>query len=350
MGMGAATVIVLLGVATLVVGGNILVSVAGQLAGAFDGALAHISSAAPATPPPSGATLDTPTLDAPENDGYTNQAIAAISGSVPGAITGKDGYKVRVYAMGKDGSRRQVAEVAVGATTQFTTGAVELVEGPNSFAASILSPSGEGQPSPIVVFTLDTQPPPLSVTSPPDGSRQSTTTVAISGRTDAGATVSVRNRNSTGSGPGGKTAGEDGRFSITVALVAGTNTIDLTATDRAGNSTTAQLTLKRDYGQLAAHLSVSPVKFGTSTPATLKLSVQATSEDGSPLDGATVVYTVTVQGLGPIVSPELTTDSLGVAEWRVTISGAAAGVGEAGVLVTTPEGDQVVATVRLTTT
>ena len=342
--------IVLLGVATLVVGGNILVSVVGQLAGAFDGALAQISSAAPATPAPSGATLDTPTLNAPENEGYTNQPIAAISGSVPGAITGKDGYKIRVYAMGQNGSRRQVAEVAVGATTKFTTGAVDLVEGQNSFAASIISPSGEGQPSPVVVYTLDTKSPPLNVTSPADGSRQSTTTVAISGRTDPGATVMVRNRNATGGGPGSKTAGDDGRFSITVALVAGTNAIDLTATDRAGNSTTAQLTLKRDYGQLAAHLSVSPVKFGTGSPATLKLSIHATSEDGSPLVGATVVYTVTVQGLGPIVSPELTTNSLGVAEWQVTISGAAPGIGTAGVLITTPEGDQVVATTRLTTT
>jgi hypothetical protein len=63
-----------------------------------------------------------------------------------------------------------------------------------------------------------------------------------------------------------------------------------------------------------------------------------------------VVYTVTVEGLGPIVSPELTTDSQGAADWHVSISGAAPGIGAAGVLITTPDGDQVVATVRLTTT
>jgi hypothetical protein len=344
------TLIVILGVATLVVGGNIMVAVAGQLAGAFDDALAHISSPAPATPAPSGETLDTPILTAPENDGFTSEPIVAIRGSVPGAITGKTGYKVRVYLMGEDGSRRQVAEVDVGATTQFTTGAVELAEGPNQFAASIVSPGGEGQPSPIVVYTLDTQAPPLIVTSPAADSRLSTATVAIAGRSDAGAIVTVRNRNAPGGGLGNRAVGEDGRFSITVALVAGTNVIDLTSTDRAGNSTSAELTLKRDYGKLAAHLAVTPAKFAAGSAATLTLSIHATAEDGSPLAGATAVYTVTVQGLGPIVSPELTTDSFGAAEWQVTISGATPGVGAVGVLVTTPEGDQVVATVRLTTT
>jgi len=350
LGLGTVTLIVILGVATLVIGGNLLVSAAGQLADAFDDALAHVSSAAPATPAPSGATLDTPILSDPENGGFTNQSIVAISGSVPGAVAGKTGYKVRVYAMGGDGSRRQVAEVEIGATTRFTTGAVALVEGRNSFAASIISPAGEGQPSPIVVYTLDTQAPPLEVVSPADGSRHSTTTVAITGRTDAGSTVTVRNRNAPGGGLANKIVGEDGNFSITVALVAGSNTIDLTATDRAGNSTTSQLELKRDYGKLAAHLAASPAKFAASATTTLKLSVRATSEDGSLLAGATVVYTVTVEGLGPIVSPELTTDSQGAADWHVSISGTAPGIGAAGVLITTPDGDQVVATVRLTTT
>lgn len=350
LGMGAIVLIVVVGVATLIVGGNLLVSVVGQLAGAFDSAIERITSAAPATPAPSGETLDTPILNDPENGGYTNQAIVAISGSVPGVITGKSGYNVRVYLMGEDGSRRQVAEVAVGATTHFTTGAIELVEGPNRFAASIVSPSGEGQPSPIVVYTLDTRPPPLTITSPADGSHQSMISVSIAGRSDPGATVTVRNRNAPGGGLGNKIVGDDGRFSITVALVAGSNLIDLTATDRAGNSTSAQLTLMRSYGQLAAHLSVSPTKFGTSAPVILKLSVHATSEDGSPLVGATVVYTVTVAGLGPIVSPELTSDSTGVAEWQVTISGATEGIGAASVLITTTDGDQVESTTRLTTT
>jgi hypothetical protein len=55
-------------------------------------------------------------------------------------------------------------------------------------------------------------------------------------------------------------------------------------------------------------------------------------------------------GLGPIVSPELTTDQTGTATWKVTISGATPGVGAASVLVTSSTGDQVPATARIVTT
>jgi hypothetical protein len=57
-----------------------------------------------------------------------------------------------------------------------------------------------------------------------------------------------------------------------------------------------------------------------------------------------------VQGLGPIVSPEITTDATGTATWQVAVSGATAGIGQASVLVTSPDGDQVTATATITTT
>jgi hypothetical protein len=350
LGMGTIAVVVLAGVLTLVVGGNILVSVVGQLAAAFDSAITQVTSAAPATAAPSGEVLDTPVLSAPDNDGYTNQAIVSISGSVPGAAVGKKGYGIRIYKLDDQGGRDQIAELSVGDTNAFSTGAVTLLEGPNRFVATLVTPSGEGQASPIVVYTLDTRPPPIKVTSPADESQQHNSSVAITGTTDPGTTVSVRNRDAPGGSPATKIVGDDGRFSITVALVAGTNVVDLTATDKAGNTSSTQLTLKRDYGKLAAHFSASPAKFAAASPTTLKLSVQATSEDGSPLDNAAVVYTVTVQGLGPIVSPELTTDANGAATWQVVISGASPGIGATSVLVTSSDGDQVTATIRLTTT
>jgi hypothetical protein len=58
---------------------------------------------------------------------------------------------------------------------------------------------------------------------------------------------------------------------------------------------------------------------------------------------------VTVAGLGPIVSPELTTDETGTANWQVTISGSQPGIGAATVMVTSSEGDQVSATIKLIT-
>ena len=350
LGIGATAVFVVLAAAMLVVGGNILVSVVEQLAHAFDVAVSQVSSLPPATPPPSGVALDTPTLDTPDNDGYTNQATVSLSGGIPGVATGKDGYKVRVYSVADDDSRSLVAEVPVGATTRFTTGAVTLVEGSNKFVAALVTPSSEGQPSPPVVYILDTSPPGLSIASSANGSSQSAGSVVISGRTDPGVTVTIRNRQSPGGGLSSKIVGQDGRFAITIGLVAGSNAIEVTATDQAGNVTTGNLTVKRSYGKLAAHLAVTPSVFKAAGPTTLRLTVRATTQNGGPLAGAEAVFTVTVAGLGAIVSPPIATDQTGTATWKVTITGATAGIGAASVLVTSSDGDQFQATMRLTTT
>jgi hypothetical protein len=350
LGIGAVVMFVILAVVMLVVGGNLLVGVMGRLANAFDSAVSHVSSMPPVTMAPSGVALDTPVLDAPDNDGYTNQPTASLSGSVPAAAVGKNGYKVRVYVMAKDGTKSQVAEVDVGSTTHFATPAINLVEGPNVFVAALVTPSSEGQPSPEVVYTLDTQVPQLTVSSPADNSLRATSSVVVSGKSDPGATVTIRNDQSPGSGLSSKVVGQDGRFAITVGLVVGSNTIELTATDKAGNTTTAQLTLRRSYGQMAATLSVTPSKFKAASTTTLKLTVHATAEDGSPMAGAKVVFTVGVYGLGQLVSDVLTTDAKGSVTWQVTISGATPGIGTATALVTSSTGDQVKPYAGITTT
>ncbi len=333
----------------LVVGGNLLVSVVGQVGAAFDNAMSRVTSMAPATPAPSGVALDTPILDDPANDGYTNKPVISLSGTVPADVVGKKGYTVRVYVVGTDATKGKVAEVAVGSTAHFDTPAVNLVEGTNTFAATLVTPSTEGQLSPSVVYILDTKAPLLSLGAPADGSTQSANSVVVSGKSDPGVTVTVRNKMSPGGGLSTKIVGQDGRFAISVPLVAGSNTIDLLATDQAGNETPMEIVVKRSYGQLAAHLQVSPARFSSAGPATLKLSVRTTSAGGGPLAGASVVFTVTVAGLGPIVSPELTTDETGTANWQVTISGSQPGIGAATVMVTSSEGDQVSATIKLIT-
>jgi hypothetical protein len=147
------------------------------------------------------------------------------------------------------------------------------------------------------------------------------------------------------------TAGSDGRFSVSVPIVAGPNTIVITGTDQAGNASTTTITVHRNYGDLAAHLQVSPTKFAASAKTTLKLTLHATSVNGGPLADAQVTFVVTPQGLGPISSPDgLTTNSLGVATWQIDISGATAGTGQASVMVTSPAGDVVTDTASFTIT
>ena len=78
--------------------------------------------------------------------------------------------------------------------------------------------------------------------------------------------------------------------------------------------------------------------------------MHATSYGGAPLANASVTFTITIQGLAPIVSPVLTTDSKGVATWQVAITGATPGSGRANVLVTSLQGDVITATAGITTT
>ena len=282
--------------------------------------MSRLSSQAPATLAPSGVVLDTPVLDAPDNGGYTNQTPVPIQGGVPGAALGKTGYSVIVYRTDKAGTRQQVAQVSVGTTTQFITPPIALTEGSNVFMATLDTPGGEGQPSPPVTYILDTTPPTITVTSPAQNAWFRVASVAVTGQTDPGITITIRNEQVTGGAQTNQTVGADGKFNLTVPLVAGSNTIDLTATDQAGNGSNSSLTVNRTYGQLAAHLSASPAKFSSSSPTLVTLTVHATSANGGPLANAKVTFTITIYGLGPIVSPELTTDATGTATWQVSIS------------------------------
>jgi hypothetical protein len=339
-----------LGLLTLTVGSGLMTDIIGQIASAFGNAVSRLESGAPATVPPSGVALDTPLLDPPPNNGYTNQPSTPIQGSVPAGAVGKTGYSVRVYLLGKNGAQRQVASVTVGATTRFITPPITLTEGNNNFVATLATPNGEGGRSPVITYVLDTVPPKISIAAPAQGAKVTVSTVAVSGTCDAGSTISIRNEEAPGGAFSSQVVGADGKFKLSVPVVAGPNNIDLSATDLAGNSSSASLTVNRDYGQLAAHLEVTPSKFASSSPTTLKLTLHATSLNGGPLADADVTFTVTIAGLGPIVSPELSTDATGTATWQVDISGALAGSGQASVLVTSPAGDQVAGTAGITTT
>lgn len=86
--------------------------------------------------------------------------------------------------------------------------------------------------------TLDTIPPPLVVTEPASGSWINYPTVIVKGSTESGASVSV----------GGQLANvqSDGSFEVSIALFEGSNLITVTATDIAGNSASAQITVNVD--------------------------------------------------------------------------------------------------------
>jgi hypothetical protein len=350
MTMVAVAGCLVLGLVAIMIGPGLIGDLFGGIADAFSNSMTRLTSQAPASAPPSGVALTTPLLDAPSNGGYTNQLSVPISGSVPSATVGKTGYSVRVYMLGANGAQRQVASVPVGGTTRFVTSPIRLSEGNNTFIAKLRSSAGEGGPSPLVTYVLDTTPPKIDITSPASGAKLSTSKVDVSGSCDAGATVVIRNEQAPAGGLNSQVVGADGGFKLTVPLVAGSNTIYLAATDQAGNSASTSVTVSRNYGQLSAHLSVSPSKFKSSSQPTLKLALHATSFNGGPLANAKVTFTVSIQGLSTVVSPELTTDSTGVATWSVPIGSSLPGSGQASVLVTSPAGDTITSTTAITTT
>jgi hypothetical protein len=294
--------------------------------------------------------LDTPVFDQPPNQGFTNEKQVALTGSVPGGAAGKSGYLVRIFTVATNGAKSPVADIPVGLVTHFQTPALNLVEGPNAFVAVLVSPSGAGASSPPVVYTLDTKAPAIKIGSPANNSTQTGTSVHVTGTTDAGATVTIRNTQVPGGGLGRQVVGGDGKFDLTVALVAGNNPIVVTSTDLAGNSTPANLTLKRNFGQLAVHLSVVPAKISPTTPTSITLTAHATSANGGPLANASVTFTLTIQGLGPITPDPMKTDATGTATWTTTISNATpGGSGLATVQVTSSTGDSITNSAKVTT-
>ncbi len=340
------------GFLTISVGIGVLSGAAGQLGGALGGALSKVSSQSltPATAAPSGVALDTPVFAQPDNHGFTNQPQVVLTGSVPGGAIGKSGYLVRIFLVAASGAKSPVADIPVGQVSQFQSPPLNLVEGANAFVAVLVTPSGEGASSPPVVYTLDTKPPAVKIASPANNSSQTGTSVHVVGTTDAGATITIRNPQAPGGSLSSQVVGSDGKFDLTVAIVAGTNSIQITSTDQAGNSTTVPLTLKRAFGQLAVHLSVTPSKFSVAAQTTVKLTAVATSANGGPLAGASVTFTVTVTGLGPITPASMTTDATGSATFTTTIAGAAPGSGLATVQVTSSTGDSMTASATITTT
>jgi hypothetical protein len=66
--------------------------------------------------------------------------------------------------------------------------------------------------------------------------------------------------------------------------------------------------------------------------------VAVTDPDGRPLEGASVLFTITVPGIPAIVPSEVSTDGAGVASFRTTIPAAATpGTGPITALITTSE-------------
>lgn len=158
---------------------------------------------------------------------------------------------------------------------------VELAnEGANTITLEVSDALRNGFSRTMTVY-LDTVPPPLALKGPVNGLLTNQSSVEVRGRTDAGTIVKVNGQRTP--------VDRDGCFTATVELMQeGANPIVVVATDAAGNSEQARVTILRD----------SFVNYTITSPAdgdqvkTKNITVTGKAEPGS---------TVTVSGIG--VSP-----------------------------------------------
>lgn len=128
------------------------------------------------------------------------------------------------------------ATVSVDAQGRFTT-TVALSEGANSLSAAATDAVGNTTTVTRTV-SLDTMPPTLAVTYPPDGLVTTLEVISVTGSTEVRAILTVSRTEIT-------VEPASGGFSAWVLLHPGVNSIPIVATDAAGNTTTVTRTVER---------------------------------------------------------------------------------------------------------
>ena len=230
--------------------------------GFYGGSPASCSASLDSTPP----TLTVSTL---ANNAITNISTLNISGTV----SDQSGIATLTVNM-----------VPVTVTNGAFSTAVTLHIGSNTIT-TIATDIATNQTTDTRTITLDQTAPALTITAPADNSAISQSFVTVTGSVNETSTVEAKLN-----GTSAQTVNRDGlNFSATVNLAAGINTIDITATDLAGNITTAKRTVTSDTN--APSLAVTqPAQDIATTQDSITIS-------GTVADALTaVILTVSVDG------------------------------------------------------
>ena len=331
-----ALAVVALGIGVLVVANGGLGKVAAVVGTTFNGFMTDLTR----TPQPSAADLvaaQPPSLEAPDEP-YTNQPTVDLAGTVPAAIAGDTGNKIRIYlAIGK-GNAGLAIEVPVGPRQQFLVPGVALSPGTNTFTATVVGPTDiESEPSAAVVYVLDTTKPKITISSPKANAIVNAKSVRVVGLTQGRSNLSLHNLTTNATVAGA--ADLKGAFAVAVPIGSGSNQIQVTATDPAGNVNVTSVTIRRGTGTLTANVSASFYQVKLSKlPESVQLWVTVTNPDGLALQGASVTFTLAVPGVPAITSSTLTTSNTGKASFTTSIpKGATTGQCSVTVIVQTKD-------------
>ena len=192
--------------------------------------------------------------------------------------TGGSGINLSSLVVKLDGTA--VASNTI-ATTAITNGysvtytpASAVGDGKHTVSVDVSDNDGNAATQKSTAFTVDTVPPTLNLTSPSDGLITATAALNVSGSTNdsTSSPVTVKIK-LNGADQGTVSVGSDGKFSKSITLTNGSNTIEVTATDAAGkvSSVTRTVTLDTSVPKVvSAAITPNPVDAG----ATMIISVE----------------------------------------------------------------------------
>ena len=285
----------------------------GDTFGVAFGRLTATPVATETAPPPANA----PSIASPAEP-YTNQEQVELTITVPQEALGDASAKVRVYLALEGLDPSPIVDVPVGTTRQMTV-PFTLTPGRNDITATLFRGIEESEPSAVVTYYLDQEPPSIKVTSPKNNAAVAVPDVTIKGTTQAGTSlVALNAANGTSIS---SQAAKDGTFEFGMLLAPGTNAITITGTDPAGNTGSTVLTLLQGSKEMGVRLTASSYRISVSKhPASIQLAVIVTDPTGTPLAGASAFFTLQIPGLAPI-SNQLTTGPDGRAVFTTPLVG-----------------------------
>ncbi len=248
-------------------GRHTLVVTARDLAGNRTAATVHFTL--DLTPP-------TVAVSAPRDGSVTRVQPAPVSALVRDPLSGV----ARVSANG----------VALVASGSIWTGAVALQEGPNTVAVVATDNAGNSATQQVTV-TLDTRPPVLDVTSPVDGTRFASLFAHVIGTASDSSPVTVKINTTQ------VALAADGSFAADVPVPQGASTLQIVATDAAGNATTVRRAIRANA--TPPTIAITAPAQGTVTAAT-SITVRGTVAAGDRTDLQPLA--VAVSGVAAVVS------------------------------------------------
>ena len=326
----AATVIVAILGAVLWIGATLIPYIASHSDGPSPSAL----------PSPSPGI---PRLALPAQPVTVNSTIA-VTGSLPKDLLGRSGVSIRIDVRHADGSTDSGGEVQVTDSPTFHVDGVPLQEGDNEIDAVVVENGTDGAHSDPIVVTRDTTPPTVAISAPNAGAVVSGASVTVSGTTDPGIGVQVKN-STTGTVANGVST-KKGAFGISVRLQNGANLLTVVATDAAGNSAQAQVQVNTsvDVGRVTIDLNPGTIYLDKSR--NFRVSALAIGTDGLPVVNVCVRITVTIRNWTPTPNNCILSDINGRAADNFTLPDSFTDVGDGLVLVqyTMPTGDPLSAT------